>query len=479
MQFNSNVYDLQVSLDWQIDQEKSLRLDANYFRDQDDEDKTGPANAIVGERKADAVPAEQVSPFFPTGKFADPQESKNLQLTYDDSDVLGSAVTVQGFWQQWENETFVDFRSFGACCVLDFGTDKRIDRRLGTRVNIDSPFEYGPLPNGTRLVWGGDYLNLFNSELIDSRVAGTEVGTRPDITQNSVAGFAQLEVPVGEFLVSGGARHEVFFVDFDDQLRSDGTRFQGGGIQYDATLANLGLVYYLTDTVELFGGWSQGFDVTEAGRAASQVDTVDQIELEPAVTDQFELGVRVFESSWDASLTGFYTESELASRTQINPNGSLAIPLRQPEQIWGLEATLNTTINPEWTLGGTLHFQEGTREVDGDTKRVQSRFIQPWRVTGYAEYEPFDWFSNRLQFSFAPGHDRFPGSTAFGEGEVSDLFLLDYFASFQTDYGEFRLGVENITNEQYIPQFREATNLASQYYAAQGRTVRLTYRVQF
>jgi iron complex outermembrane receptor protein len=480
-EYNSDIYDFYTSLGWQIDEERSLRLTANYFREEEEDDKAGPANAVVGERKADTVPAEQAFPAFPTGRFADPMQSTNVQLTYEDVDIAGSAVSVQGFWQQWENRTFSDFTSFGACCTLDRGEDNRIDRRLGARFNIDSPLTLGGLPEGTRLVWGADALNLYNSELIASEISGEDVGSRPDLTQNSLAGFAQLEVPVGAWLLSGGVRHEEFDVEFDDVIKGDGSRFEGGDIRYDATLWNLGAVYFLTDTVELFGGFSQGFDVTQAGRAAAAVNSVDQVRLEPAVTDGYELGVRTFRERWDASLTAFYTKSELGSRTRTNPSGTLALPLRQPERIWGAEATLGFQYDERWRFGGTLAYQKGERRVEDEGwEPLQSIFIQPWRATAFAVYEPNGRWTHRLQAVYAPGHDRFDeASTEYGEGEVSTLFLLDYFGSVATAYGEFRIGVQNLLNRQYVPQFREATNVASNYYAAPGRTVRLTWRKHF
>ena len=476
-QYNSNVYNLNLSTGWIIDTERSLRLIANYFHDQDDDDKVTSTGGIAGVRKADTIPVAEGIPFLPEGKAADPQKSTNVRLTYKDEDILGSAIEVQGFWQQWERHRVIDGRVFGS--VLDFGDELSVDRRLGVRVNVDSPLTVGLLPDETRIVWGSDFLNLFNSELTESRINGQEVGSRPDITQNSIAGFAQLELPLGDFLISTGVRHERFFVVFENGVFGDGSTFTGGDIDYSATLGNVGLIYYLNDTVEVFGGWSQGFDVTQAGRAAAGVNTVENIELEPAVTDQFEVGVRAFADTWDASLTAFFTDSELASRTTTS-NVGIALPLRQPEQIWGVEATFNVQPAEKWVTGGTLHFQRGLRELeDGDIRALQGIFIQPWRVTGYVEFDPYAWFNHRLQFVFSPGHDRFPGSTTFGEGEVSDLFLLDYFMSVDTRFGQFRLGVENLLNEQYVTQYREATNSNSQFFAAPGRTVRLTYRVQF
>jgi hypothetical protein len=76
----------------------------------------------------------------------------------------------------------------------------------------------------------------------------------------------------------------------------------------------VGLVYFLNDQVELFAGFSQGLDISEPGRAASQVDSAAQIRLEPAVTDSYDLGMRRFGDRWDGSITVFPS-----ARARTNP----------------------------------------------------------------------------------------------------------------------------------------------------------------
>jgi len=467
----SEEYAVAGSLGWQLDTERSLRLDWSYRRLQDDDFRTRQANAIVGERKAEAVP--NTDPF--SNPFFDPLTASNISLVFDDANVMGSTLKIQTFYQHQEINQSIDFTEFGSCCILSRGDETRIDRRVGGRLSIETP-----LPNGASVVWGSDIVRNFNSELTASEIAGQDVGFRPDITQDNYAGFAQFDIPIGSFLLTGGVRHDRFDVDLDDVLKDDGTQFEGGNIDVDATLFNAGLVHYLTDELELFASFSQGLDITQAGRAASSVESAAQVRLEPATTDAFEIGTRYFGPRWDGSLAVFYTDSELSSRT-INPGGELqlAIPLRQPERVWGAESTLNYQFNERWRVGGMAAYQEGERKVDGEWLDLQGTFIHPFRLTGHAEYNHRQWLTARLQFEYSPGSDRFPGSTAFGEGEISDLFLMDLIATARTDHGEFRLGLENLLNRDYITQFNEATNVANNYFTQPGITARLTWRIQF
>ena len=484
-EFNDDILNLNGNFGFLIDEDQSLRLIANYYRDDGRERQLAAVDAIPGERKAEAVPAETIDNFVVDGIFNDPQTSRNFTLDYSNADLFGSAISAQSFYQRWFNTYDEDSTVFD-CCPFAVGTAEREDRRIGVRLNIDTPIGVGPVPGGARVTWGADYLNYYSSEGVVSDVIGSFVALRPDIVQDSIAGFAQVEVPLGDFLLSGGVRHEHFFVDVDDAVLDTSEpgniqTFEGGSLDYSSTLFNVGIVYYATYAIELFAGFNQGFDVTQIGRAAFQVDSADQIEPEPAVTDSYELGMRVFDDRWQASLTGFYSTSELASRT-INPGGTLAlaIPLRQPEQFWGVEATLDIQPFDDWAFGSTFTWQDGVRETEeDDAVRIQSNLLTPVRLTGYAEHAPFDWLSSRLQFSYTPGFDRFPGSTAFGEGEVDGVFLVDALATFEVGPGQFNVGIENLLNNQYIPVRRQAANSPDEYFAAPGLTAALSYQIDW
>ena len=484
-EFNHDIFNLNANLEFEIDADQSLRLTANYFRDQARSGGLTTANGIPGERKADAVPYPDDF-IVADGKFPDPQTATTAELEYANNDVFGSSISTQLFVQEFNEKLSIDFRPLG-CCDFAVGERDITDRRIGFRANVDTPIDLGSIPDGARVTWGLDYLNYFSRFRTDSIVADFDVADHPDITQDSIAGFAQVEAPVGDFLLTGGVRHERFFIDIDDAVLLSSTtvnlvRFDGGSLDYDSTLFNAGLVYYATDEIELFAAFNQGFDVTQIGRAAQQVTSADQIEPEPAVTDSYELGVRIFEDRWQASLTGFYTESDLASRT-INPADDgieNAVPLRQPEQIWGIEATVDVQPVEEWRFGSTFTWQDGDRETEeGKSVPIQGRFITPFRLTGYAEYSPVYWATGRLQFSWTPGHDRFPDSTTFGEGEVDSVFLVDVSAGFDVGPGQLNVGIENLLNEQYIPVYQQALNSASQYYAAPGLTAAVSYQFEW
>ncbi|MCA1974570.1 MAG: TonB-dependent receptor [Caenispirillum sp.] len=476
-EYNNDIANVTGNFGYQIDDEQSVRLAASYFRDQEDR-SYAPVGGIVGEREADAVPTRQVYPdWLVTGLFFDPQESSNVTLTYDHGDVLGGDMRLETYLQRWTlgYDTALDASPFGGS-GLEPGRHEREERRIGLRANFDTPLDRVLPLDGARVTWGGDYLNYFSSELDVFDTRPVDTGFRPDITQDSYAAFAQFEVPLGDLLLSAGVRHEEFRVSVDDMVKDSGRRFVGGDLSYDATLFNLGLVYFLDDRTELFGGYSQGFDITQVGRAASQVDSVAAIDLEPAITDQYEIGLRHAAKQWQTSLSTFYTESELGSRTQASANG-IARPLRQPEQIWGIEATLDTQPFDQWAFGGTFTFQEGIRETNGDSRRLQSWYITPVQLTAYAEYEPSAGWFNRLQASYVPDHDRHPGSTSFGEGEVDSVFVLDYVAEVAAGPGTVEIGIRNLLNTQYVPATLQALNDADSYYPAQGTTVSLGYRV--
>ncbi len=60
------------------------------------------------------------------------------------------------------------------------------------------------------------------------------------------------------WILRGGARHECIGVNVDDFTTLDGNAIPGGELDYDATLFNLGAVYNLTNTVNVYADFSQG-----------------------------------------------------------------------------------------------------------------------------------------------------------------------------------------------------------------------------
>lgn len=394
-------------------------------------------------------------------------ENQLVNVTYKHRDVLGSEVKVQSYYQD-----YVGRFGFAPGGFQTQGTS--FSEKFGTRLTVTTPL--GDEDWNPELIWGLDFQN----EQFNEPVNGANPFAVPDIPeldQDALAGFAELKLPVGDLgLLRGGVRHEQVWVNV-----ADGTGIQGGDLDFSETLFNLTAVGHVTDNIDLFGGFSQGFAPAQLGRFLQNEATpapigsgfvaADQIDFEAQKVDNYELGLR---GRWDrvrGEVVGFFSESNRGTTF----DDQLRV-VRQPEEIWGVESSLAVDVTPRVTVGGTTTWIDGRADLDGDgdlDEELPSSRIPPYKLTGFVEYEPTDWWQNRLQVLHSGSRD------PDGQVEIDPFTVVDYYSSFKIGKGELRIGVENVLNEDYFPVASQEFNFASALSKGQGRAVTLSYRIQW
>jgi iron complex outermembrane recepter protein len=394
------------------------------------------------------------------------QRSYTVNLNYLNEDVLGSALKLELFTSKNKVHTF---ESYGG----DNYRQEMTNEYLGFRSSVTTPLDF--LVEDASITYGLDiqrnnYFNPYYNH--DTGQLVTLFG--PEVTLDQMAPYVQLEVPFGDFVLSGGVRHERYSGHVEDG--DDGLGPKTGDIQdFDLTLFNAGLVYSPIDQIDLYATFSQGAEVTQLARAARDAASADQVDAQAAKSNQYELGVRGAWSDLTLGLAGFYTHSDLLSSV-ICDGLSPCVPLREPREFWGIEANADWDIDEQWTIGGVFTWQDGIRELeDGSTQRIGSRDIPPVLVTGYVEYSPFDWWRNRLQLNYRADRDPFGDSIEYGEGRVEDVFLVNASAAFDVGRGELRLGVENLLNETYTSIPSEADNFGFLWIPEEGTRFSISY----
>lgn len=459
--FNSN-----LGLD--LGEGRSLRLVGNYNR-RDVKDVYSPMNGIYRVRFADAMREEDsIDDGF--------DENYGLTLTYKQEDLFGSLLKLEGFYYDFE-------RKQGGLSFAP-AIDVENNEWLGVRSSLATPLDF--IHDGTSITYGFDFSrNRFFQPFFD-RDTGAFQAANPDVTQDSYAGFVQIEIPIGDFLITGGARHEEFRADAESTLNFSGpddapAEFEGGDIlDFDLTLFNVGLVYFLTDHTELYAGFSQGADITQLGRAATAAESAALINPEPAKSDSYEIGARGFWQNTEASIAAFYTDSDLASDLTIDPEnpGGLLIPLREPRKIWGVEVTLDHRFNRQWGVGAIGTWQEGQRENTdtGATEKLAADIIVTPQTTLYVDYAPFTWWRNKLQALYIFERD---AGVEGVDGPVDNDPILDFLAEFDALGGNLSLGVENLLNHEYASVLSQAFNDDFFWFPQEGTRVTLAYRLEW
>jgi iron complex outermembrane receptor protein len=400
------------------------------------------------------------------------RQAYTLNLSYENA-ILGNTIKLEGFasdiyTEVYSTEDGVVFR------------DEQTNEYQGFRSSICTPLDI--VLRRAAITYGFDFIrNRYFRPFFEDETGALVTFFSPDVTLYSYAPYGQLELPIRDFLLTGGLRHEIYHGSAETVGSRCCTR--GGDVGgFDLTLFNAGLVYFVQENAELYFTFSQGSEISQLSRAARTATSIDQLNPQPAKSNQYEGGVRGQWPSLSFSLAGFYTESDLLSALQINPlepEGPL-IPLREPRAFWGIEATASWQMSERWGLGGVFTWMEGDRETaEGDTRPIGSREVPPILMTTTLDYYPFPWSRLTLQLHYRGKRDPFGDSTEFGEGRVEDLWLVNASTSFAVGRGELQVGVENLLNKKYVAIAGEAENSGFAWGLEEGTRIAVAYSVKW
>ncbi len=349
--------------------------------------------------------------------------------------------------------------------------------------------------NVLSLLWGADYSNEENVQLTDIFDEETfdrdrelrkidELTFTPPYDLENLGFFAQLEWNATPRLsLNGGVRYENITVAVDDYTAVDGRDIEGGELNPDDVVFNLGTVYDITDEVSVFASFSQGFSVPNVGRIFRRpprgfVSVEDEIDLtEPVKVDEYELGFRGNFDRVQFSVAGFFNYSDLGASLVADAAGILGFE-RAPQRVYGIEATVDWQPSDRWQVGGLLSWSEGENDPDDDDDFVAltSGEIQPLKLTVYLENETLPGWRNRLQALYVGGRDRAAEAGVDPVG-IDSYFLVDFISSVRLGPGELQVGVENLFDNQYFPAVAQFLSGFSDlnYVGGRGRTIRVFY----
>ena len=371
--------------------------------------------------------------------------------------------------------------------ISDDGQTRFDVEQVGLRATVDS--ELDQIYEGLTLTWGFDFTHDETSqEFMDGADAIAPM------TQNSYAGFVQAEVtPVDWLLLRGGLRYERFDLEVEDFTRPSyvylvnpatmattilpPVNVIGADTTYDEVVFNIGAVVFLTDEVEVFGAFSQGYSLPDVGgftrRAGlGQSGTIDYSDIGPEAikVDNYEIGVRGTWNDFRGSLTGFISESELGTNFDVTTNQVS----QQKERIFGIEAIAEADVTEALILGGVFSYTEGRRDTDDDGNLdaylPNNRIGPPLRFTGYANYS-FDFdLDVRMEAVYSGARNRDDGTQKV---RIDDTITFNLAAEYPLLGGKMSFGVENLLDTDYENPTASATrNIPVSGF---GRVVALRY----
>jgi iron complex outermembrane receptor protein len=468
-----------------LDENQRLQLTINHYEAiQTTNFTTDPS--IVAE------PGRQRSQAIAGLDLDTPPTSNNtvISLDYRHSDLLGGDLNGQLYYRDYLTRFFpFDGRNFASLGNSIF--QSQVDStEWGGRLQLDTPLTGDET---LRLLWGADYnnertaqpVNIFDPAAFDASGGLTyrlndQRPWVPPLNQESLGLFAQLNWQASDRItLLGGIRHERVGLSVDDFTTLAGNAVQGGDLTYAATLFNLGGVVDLSDNINGFANFSQGFSLADVGlvlRNAPAGFSVDTLRPEAQRVNHYELGVRGRWEGFQASLAGFYNSSELG--TTFTAPGEI---LRAPERVYGLEGTVDAQLSDLWQLGGTLSLSAG--EIDrtntGTYTPLDGFRIAPLKLTAYVENQTTPGWRNRLQALYSGSRDVFANDAVFGQRAVNSYVTVDYISQLDLGPGTLEIGIANLLNTDYFPIVSQLQPSELSNAAARGRFLRLGYSFEW
>lgn len=478
-----DAWSLNGSVGLSLGSDARLRLTGTYYRENPGQEYGASGADIEAGLKRPRVIAIRSNPF----RDESYDELYTLALSFEADDVLGHRLFLSGFLQEQTYLQRANFQEYNGGAD-DFFNDDRENGGYGLRSTLARDFDLGGAV--LSLQYGADYqrsrvIRLLLDTPVPDRITGY---IAPETILRTYGLFAQGEAAFGRFRLTGGARRELYRGDvgdaaFDPALPRPATPGSLG--ESDLWLFNAGLITDLTDALQLYGGFSQGAELSQLGRAARGVTDPGTITPEPATSDQYEVGLRGAVGSVALSAAAFYSESDKASLLQSDPSCAgqsfcPLIPLRSPQKFWGIEGTLDWTVGERVDLGGVLTWQQG--EVFDDSLGRYINYstdqISPFRVTAYAGVEPMAGLRTRLQATWIGAADYFsPTEQALGRINTDSVFLMDLSAAYEVGPGEVSLGIANLLDRRYVNVALQGGGFAESL--EEGRRLTLGYKARF
>lgn len=312
------------------------------------------------------------------------------------------------------------------------------------------------------LTWGVD---LGRDEVEQTLLDGRDIIS--PMSQNSAALFAQADIPIGErWDVSAGFRAERFSLSVADFTRPDAVQLTAGGsvllpavsvtggdFNYDAVVGNLGTVYHFSDSLDIYGGFSQGFSIPDVGSftrraipanptAPGQTVSFASIQPDAQIVNTWELGVRYQQNNLSLDTSAFLSTSDDGTVFDSATNTIT----QQKERIWGAELSMDYQFRPEWSVGAQLSYVEGRFDSDDDGDiddwLPNNRIPSPFTATLYTDRR----FANGLALSgeavFSMKRDR-PG-----QPELENMVRVNVGGSYPLGAGNVTFGVTNLFDRQ-------------------------------
>lgn len=457
------------------------------------------------------------------GSKAEFNDFRQVNLQYTDGDFLGGTLNLNAYWadqaMRYPPENGSDRQD---PLIPPNGPDGLIwdqSEINSDKVGFRPSWVRGELFGvpGLELRTGVDWVR----DKADQRLALTNRVWVPPMEYESIAPYAQLSWDIGPVTLSGGLRREDGELSVDDYTTTwfrDRRFVQGGKLSYQENLVNFGAIWRITEQWSVFGAYGEGFGLPNVGIPLRNISCPDDPndtkpdgcpgdppvsvdstfrELSAVVVDNREVGVNWRGDTTSFSASYYDSRSDYGTSFAIDPATNDYVLFRAPTRIKGFEFSGDWNINEDWKLSGlysrirgkTAFWTEdpaGRFGAGGLNKPMGALDINPDKIGlsvrwKFNEAGDVTLGSTTLLSRDLSGSDvrEFDNRTFSYEEHTTGYTLFDLGMNYRVEkWGRFSLGIENLTNKQYILTWSQVPGFRN-YWAGRGRMYSFTYEYTF
>ncbi|WP_440120970.1 TonB-dependent receptor [Tenacibaculum sp. Ill] len=323
------------------------------------------------------------------------------------------------------------------------------------------------------LTYGLDLLkDKTNQGLLDGRL------WVPNIEMFSWAQYIQSTVKFNdEWVLKAGLRYDDMNLTIDDYNTlpysplGDGNfnpsvAVEGGRLGFDNLAFNVGVRYIKHQEFIPYVSYSQGFSIADLGSVlrSAKADSVEDIQLEPAVTKNYEFGFLSKFKNFRLEAVGYYSVSNLGTGVVFDENINSFVPSKKPQNIYGGEIAIDyTAFDNKLQVGTSYSYVEGVTHNVGDENNLTylgGDVISAPKLTAYVTWLPTNKISTSLRMTNLGNRSRFnpyldaKDNYTFRHTQfpVEGYTLLNWSMNYKLQENiSVSLAVNNLLNEYYLP----------------------------
>lgn len=440
------------------------------------------------------------------GSKAEFNDFEQLNALYTHGDFFGGNLVLNAYWAD-QAMRYLPENGDDRQLVWPLPSDAE---RIFDQSEITSK-KWGFRPSWTRSsLFGVDGLELrtgvdYVYDEAQQRLALTDRLWVPPMEYTSLAPYVQLSYDLGPVTLSGGFRREDGELHVDSYTTTpyrNSVFVEGGGVEYTENLVNFGAIWRIAGGWSVFASYGEGFSLPNIGIPLRNINvpgqSVDRIrDLQAIVVDNREYGFNWRGTRGSFGGSYYDSRSPFGTSLAVDPATNDYVLNRAPTRIKGVELSGEWRFNPQWKVNGLYSRIRGETAfwnadllgrypAGGLTKPIGVSDINPDKIGAsvnwrFSEQGDVTLNATKLLDRDLYGSDTrdFDGASYEFEEHTQGYTLFDLSTNYRFEkYGRVTLGIENLTNKQYILSWSQV-DFYKNYFAGRGRMYSFTYEYTF